>query len=102
MYVGYDGHVQDVVLGGIADKAGFGPGMRIVAVNGRGYGPLVLRQALKDSAVKNSAPMQFIIENTGYYKVIDVDYHGGERYPSLERIDNTPGRIDDISKPLTK
>ncbi|MEO6922266.1 MAG: M61 family peptidase, partial [Bryocella sp.] len=100
MYVGSDGRVQDVVIGWVADKAGFGPGMRVVAVNGRGYGPLVLRQALKDSAVKNSAAMQFIVENTGFYKVIDVEYHGGERYPSLTKVDDKPQRIDDIVKPL--
>jgi predicted metalloprotease with PDZ domain len=101
MYIGADGRIADVVIGGVADKAGFGPGMRIVAVNGRGFGPLYLRQALEDSAGKGPA-MEFIVENTGYYKVIDVDYHGGEKYPSLQKSTGVPLRLDEIANSLTR
>ncbi len=31
----------------------------------------------------------------------DIDYHDGERYPVLERVDGTPDYLDDITKPLT-
>jgi predicted metalloprotease with PDZ domain len=101
MLANTNGYISDVVVGGVADKAGFGPGMRIVAVNGRAYAPLYLRAALKDS-VGNGPALEFIVENTGFYKVIHVDYHGGEKYPSLERVTGKADRLNDIVKPLTK
>ena len=30
-----------------------------------------------------------------------IDYHDGERYPVLERVEGTPDYLDDITKPLT-
>jgi hypothetical protein len=32
----------------------------------------------------------------------DIDYHDGERYPNLVRVEGTPAYLDDITKPLTK
>ena len=31
----------------------------------------------------------------------EIDYHDGERYPVLERVEGTPAYLDDITKPLT-
>jgi hypothetical protein len=31
----------------------------------------------------------------------EIDYHDGERYPALERVEGTPAYLDDITKPLT-
>ena len=99
--VSSQGAIGDVLHGGISDKAGFGPGMKIVAVNGRAYDPNILRAALID-ATKNTQPIEFIVENTGFYKVLKVDYHDGEKFPVLERITGTPDRLDEILKPMTK
>ena len=96
-----DGRVGDVVVGGLGDKAGFGPGMHIVAVNGRGYTWQLLRAAIQQG--KGSGPaIEFIVENTGYYKVISMEYHDGEKYPQFERVNGTPARLDDILNPMTK
>ena len=52
---------------------------------------------------KDSGPsVELIVENTGFYKTIRPDHHGGERYPQLERVSGTPDRLDDILKPRTK
>ena len=32
---------------------------------------------------------------------MQIDYHDGERYPALERVEGTPAYLDDIIKPLT-
>ena len=101
LLVGGDGRVNDVIVGGLADKAGFGPGMRILAVNGRGYTSTLLHAAIKEAKGKGPA-IEFIVENTGYYKVIRLDYHDGEKYPQLERVNGTPARLDDILQPMTK
>jgi predicted metalloprotease with PDZ domain len=101
LHVGRSGKVSDVLKDGISDKAGFGPGMTIVAVNGRGYSPDVLKAAVRDG--KGSGPaVELIVENTGFYKIIKLDYHGGERYPQLERVASVPNRLDDILKPEAK
>ena len=101
LHVGKSGTVSDVLKGGVADKGGFGPGMKIVAVNGRAYSPDVLKAAVRDA--KDSGPaVELIVENTGFYKVIRLDYHGGERYPQLERVSGVPDRLDDILKPEAK
>jgi predicted metalloprotease with PDZ domain len=101
MAIGPKGGVRDVEVGGIAYKAGFGPGMQIVAVNGREYSPDVMRTAIKD-AKGSTTPIQFIVENTGFYSVLQLDYHGGEQYPYFERVAGTPDRMDDILKPMVK
>jgi predicted metalloprotease with PDZ domain len=101
MSVGTDGKVKDVIVGGLADKAGFGPGMQIIAVNGRAFAPLVLRGAVQH-AQGNGPALEFIVENTNYYKIIRMDYHGGERYPQLQRVEGTPARLGDILQPLVK
>jgi predicted metalloprotease with PDZ domain len=99
--VGTSGNLGDVIVGGVADKAGLAPGFQILAVNGRAFTPGLLRQAIKD-AVGSGPAIELIVENTGYFKLIKLDYHGGERYPQLVRVDGTPARLDDILQPMTK
>ena len=72
--------------------------MSIIAVNGRAYTPNVLKAAVHDAKDRGPA-IELIVQNTGFYKVIRLDYHGGERYPQLERISGVPDRLDDILKP---
>jgi len=101
LHAGKSGTVSDVLKGGVADKAAIGPGMKIIAVNGRAYTPDILKTAIHDA--KDSGPaVELIVENTGFFKVIRLDYHGGERYPQLERVSTVPDRLDDILKPAAK
>jgi predicted metalloprotease with PDZ domain len=101
LHAGASGVVSDVLRGGVADKAGFGPGMRIVAVNGRAYTPALLRQGVRDARGAGPA-IEVIVEQSGYFKVLHLDYHGGEHYPVLKRVDGTPDRLDQILKPEAK
>ncbi|HEV2465214.1 MAG TPA: M61 family peptidase [Acidobacteriaceae bacterium] len=96
-----DGHISDVLMGSPADKAGLGPGMQMVAVNGRQYTPQALGMAIT-AAKGTTEPIELIVSNTGYYKVLKVDYHGGLRFPHLERVQGTPDYLDEILKPMTK
>jgi predicted metalloprotease with PDZ domain len=101
LHVGKSGRVSDVLKGGVSDKGGIGPGMQVVAVNGRAFTPDILKAAVRDA--KDSGPaVELIVLNTGYYKVVRLDYHGGERYPQLERVSGVPDRMDDILKPEAK
>ncbi len=92
-----DGSIVDTIEGMPAATAGIGPGMKVVAVNGRRFTADVLRDALK--AGKNgSQPLELLVENTDYYKTYKLDYHGGEKYPHLVREDSKPDVLSDIIK----
>jgi predicted metalloprotease with PDZ domain len=94
-----DGTLSDVLFFSPAFKAGFAPGDKIVAVNGHSYSPTVLMQAVKD-AKTSTAPIEFITTRRGEYIVRKIDYHDGEKYPHLERVDGTPDLLGDILKPM--
>jgi predicted metalloprotease with PDZ domain len=101
LHTGKSGRVSDVLKDGVADKGGLGPGMQLIAVNGRAFTPDVLKAAIHDA--KDSGPaVELIVENTGFYKVVRLDYHRGERYPRLDRVPGVPDRLDDILKPEAK
>ncbi|MGA2243132.1 MAG: M61 family peptidase [Verrucomicrobiota bacterium] len=95
-----DGSINDVLPGTPADGAGIGPAMKLVAVNGRAWTAENLRAAVK-SAATNSAPIELLIENGDYFKNYRLDYHGGEKYPCLERDTSRPNLLAEIIKPLT-
>jgi len=93
--VGGDGMVRDTVEGMIAAKAGIGPGMKIVAVNGRRFSTDVWHDAIH-AAKTSPSPMELIIENADYFRVVKLDYHGGEKYPHLVRDESKPDLLTDI------
>jgi len=92
-----DGTITDTIEGMPAALAGIGPGMKLIAVNGRHYSPEILREALK-AGKGGSAPLELLVENTDYYKTYKLDYHGGERYPHLVRDDSKPDLLTEIYK----
>jgi predicted metalloprotease with PDZ domain len=92
-----DGGITDTIEGAPAAKAGIGPGMKVVAVNGRRFSPEILRDAIK-VAKNGTAAIELLIENTDYYKTYRLDYHGGETYPHLMRDDSKPDLLTDILK----
>ncbi len=92
-----DGGILDTIEGLPAALAGIGPGMRLVAVNGRRYTPEILHQALREGK-NSSAPLELLVENMDYFKTYKLDYHGGERYPTLVRDESKPDLLSDILK----
>ena len=90
--------ISDVLVQSPAFVAGLGPGMKLVAVNGRQASDEVLRKAIHDSK-GTTAPINLIVENAGFYKVLNLDYHNGEQHPHLERIADKPAILDEILKP---
>jgi predicted metalloprotease with PDZ domain len=90
-----DGNIVDTIEGMAAAKAGIGPGMRLVAVNGRRFSAEILRDGIK-ATKNNSAPLELLVENTDYYKTYKIDYQGGEQYPHLVRDDSKPDLLTEI------
>jgi predicted metalloprotease with PDZ domain len=98
LFLKADGSIIDTIEGMPAAKAGIGPGMRVVAVNGRRFSADVLRDALI-AGTSGSAPLALLVENTEYFKTYSLDYHGGEKYPHLVRDDSKPDVLSDIIRP---
>lgn len=98
--LGTDGGIGDVLPGSPADRAGLVQGMKLIAVNTRGWSAKILRDAVK-AGVTNNTPLELLVEDNDYYKTCPVDYHGGEKYPILVRDGTKPDLISEILKPLT-
>ena len=94
-----DGTIQDVYADAPAWAAGIGPGMKLIAVNGRAWTPKGLKEALAAAKAPGSAPIELLLLNDDYYKTYRLDYHGGERYPHLERDPGKPDLLEAICHP---
>jgi predicted metalloprotease with PDZ domain len=91
------GRVIDVVQGSPAAKAGIGPGMQVVAVNGRRFTAEVLLMAV--AATKDGGALELLTENNDYYRTHKVEYGGGAMYPHLIRDGSHPDLLSDILAP---
>jgi len=94
--LGTDGRIVDVIPGMPAAEAGLGPGMTVVAVDGRAFTPDVLRQA-----VSAARPLHLLVDNDGTIIGATLDHHGGELYPHLVRDQAEPDRLSDTIAPRT-
>lgn len=81
-----------------AFKAGLTPDMQLLAVNDQQYSPAILREAIL-AAEKNKDPIRLLLKRGNEFMSISLDYHGGMRYPHLERVESTPDRLDAILAP---
>ena len=90
--------VGNVNWDGPAFKAGVTPDMTFVSVNGTAYTAEGLRKAILE-AEKTHQPLQLQFKRGNDYRTISMPYFDGLRYPSLQRVDGTPDRLDDILAP---
>jgi predicted metalloprotease with PDZ domain len=95
-----DGVISDVIYGSPAYAAGIGPGMKLVAINGRAWSGDVLLDALRTSK-DSQQPIDLLVENAKFFKTYSIAYHEGIRNPHLERIEG-PDVLGEILTPLTK
>ena len=95
---GSKGTVGSVYWNSPAFKAGITPDMELISVNGTAYSPKELKRAIVE-AEKGSTPLALVFLREDKYQTISLDYHKGLRYPSLERVEGTPARFDDIMAP---
>ena len=97
--VGAEGKLEAFMWEGVGFKAGMSGGSTLLAVNGRAYKPEVLREAVT-AAKDGKEPIQLLVKKGNLYQTYALDYHGGLKYPRLERIPGAPDRLEAILKPL--
>jgi predicted metalloprotease with PDZ domain len=87
------GVIFDVLPGSPAYKAGVGPRMTILAVDGKIYSTDALEHAIAHPA---NGKISLIVRNFDSVTTIDVPYAGGVRHPHLERIPGTHDYLTEI------
>jgi predicted metalloprotease with PDZ domain len=95
-----EGQFVDVIPGSPAYQAGLGPGMKLIAVNGRAWTPTVLTQALHSAQI-NHQPIEVIVQNGEFFKTYSIPYFEGEKIPHLERVEGQPDLLTEILKSKT-
>ncbi|MCA1594317.1 MAG: M61 family peptidase [Acidobacteria bacterium] len=98
--LGTNGTIGDVIPATPAARAGLGPGMTIVSINGRQWSPSVLRDEVSASKLRQG-PISLLVNNEGAIRTYTLDYHGGEQYPHLERDPSKPDLLGQIIAPRT-
>ena len=94
------GKIVDILTGSKAFAAGLAPDMRIMAVDGRKFSADTMHAALR--AHKGSPePLQLIVENNDFVRVVSVDASSGERFPRLVRDRSKPDELARIYAPKT-
>jgi predicted metalloprotease with PDZ domain len=102
-----DGTIGDVRFFSPAFDAKLSPGEKIVTIDGRPFSADTLRQALTErksgyNSPDAAKPIYVTVRIGGAERETSVIYHGGERFPLLERNANTPDVLSDLLAPTTK
>ena len=87
-----------VLWGSPAFKAGLTIGTQVVAVNGHAFDSDALKDAIK-AAKGNNAPISLLLKNDNIYRTVNLDWHGGLRYPRLQKIGKGDGALAALLAP---
>ncbi len=79
-----DGTLVDVVRDSPAFRGGLVPGEKVVGVDGATWSPGALAAALQ-AAAGRTEPLTLVVERRDRLETVNVDFHGGARYPHLEQ-----------------
>jgi predicted metalloprotease with PDZ domain len=96
---GRPGSITDVRWDGPSFKAGLTPEMQLLGVNDQVFSVTNLREAIV-TAENNQAPIKLLLKRGNELITLTVDYHGGLRYPHLQRVESTPDLLDTILTPV--
>src|SRR6476659_4677994 len=96
--VGNDGKISSVLWDSAAFNAGLTTGTQINAVNGRDFDADALKEAIKAAAGNGPAP-ELLVHDGDVYRTVKLDWHGGLRYPRLQKVGTGSGTLDALLAP---
>lgn len=99
LIVGHDGTIKQSIWGSPAFDAGLTRDEKILAVNGETFSGEGLTDAITSAHAPGAGPITLVIKDGTHIRTVSIPYHGGLRYPSLERIPNTPDRLSTLYAP---
>jgi predicted metalloprotease with PDZ domain len=94
-----DASVTGVIWDSPAFDAGLTVGAKILAVNGRTFDGEALKRAIA-AAAKSREPVRLLVESGDTFRTLDLDWHGGLRYPRLQPTAGGKGSLDALLQPL--
>jgi predicted metalloprotease with PDZ domain len=97
--VSRDDTLSSVLWDSPAFKAGITLGVKLIAVDGIAYDADRLRTTVNAAAKPGAKPIEILVKDGDHYRTVAVDYHGGLRYPHLEKTGAAPASLDDILTP---
>jgi predicted metalloprotease with PDZ domain len=95
--VGNDGKIASVLWDSAAFNAGLTVGSQILAVNGRTFKPDALKQAVRNAVSGPAA--ELLVKDGDLHRTVKLDWHGGLRYPRLEKVGSGRGTLDALLAP---
>jgi predicted metalloprotease with PDZ domain len=96
--VGSDGKITSVLWDSAAFNAGLTVGSELIAVNGRKFDADALKAAIKSAAGTGAAP-DLLVHDGEVYRTVKLDWHGGLRYPRLEKVGTGQNTLDALLAP---
>ena len=88
-----DSSVTSVIWDGPAFDAGLTVGSKILAVNGRSFDGDAMKRAIV-AATRSKEPIRLLVQSGDTFRTLDVDWHGGMRYPRLQPTAGGKGTLD--------
>ena len=77
-----DGLISAVIPNSVSDKAGLAEDMKLMGVNSKKFTAKRLERAIQNSS--DSGAVSLLVEEGESYRVVELAYDGGARYPSLQ------------------
>ena len=92
-----DGTVTEIIPGGLGDRAGFAPGMKVIGVNNKTFS----RQRLLDALVQTvkRQKIEFLLVEGEDFRTVVLEYASGPRYLEMVRDPTKPDILAEILKP---
>jgi predicted metalloprotease with PDZ domain len=90
--------IAEVLWDSPAFAAGLTPGSTLLAVNGVAYKPERLAAAITANT-DGAHPIELLVKDGDFFRSVRIDYRGGLRYPTLQRVAGVPDRLSAILAP---
>jgi len=98
LLLGEDGGIVDLAPGSSADRAGLGPGMKVLGVNSRKFSKARLLEGLAASVQRRG--MDLLVMDGDWLRTVTLDYSDGPRHHRLERDPSKRDWLREILAPL--
>jgi predicted metalloprotease with PDZ domain len=98
LVLGKGSAIAEVLWDSPAFEAGLDLGDELVAVNGLAFTAQRMKDAIK-AAKGTKAPIKLLVKSGDRYRETSIDYHGGLRYPRLEKIGQGEAGLDRLLSP---
>ena len=99
MSFGADGTVTEITAGGLGDRAGFAPGLKIIGVNNKTFSRQRLLDMRLTRASRSTRWNSLLVEGEDLRTRVNPIYSGGPRYLEIVRDPAKPDLLAEILRP---